>query len=260
MFLAANLLYLLFAAAVGAAFYFFIRKRPGIRRKKLAAFALFVAVWMAPFYDLFIQKGIKTYYQIFHPPRVYAYPERDAEGKLESLALYRVFYREPVTYLKDREHRERFRRDFKNVSKFIELYLFDDLIEVTDANGTVRYEVEYESRCHSDFGYARVYLDRSPLRVERLRDERDYRARFQAIGKRHVGWFAETIEVEFWDMKKKILLGRALRLSFGSVVKGYNDKFRNKYLFYRGGNGIALSLDGIDNRCDMFYKIFKIIL
>jgi len=53
---------------------------------KINKIILIIIVVLLPFWDLFVQKGIKTYYQLFLlDPIVYEYPEFDKNGKIESM-------------------------------------------------------------------------------------------------------------------------------------------------------------------------------
>ena len=52
---------------------------------------VFMFFLLVPFWNLVLQKGIKTYYQVFMSnPTIYAYPEKDKNGKVESLAADKI--------------------------------------------------------------------------------------------------------------------------------------------------------------------------
>lgn len=61
-------------------------------QKKVLSRVIFALILTFPFWDLIAQKGIKTYYQVFlMEPKVYAMPEFDENGMIESLDLnYRL--------------------------------------------------------------------------------------------------------------------------------------------------------------------------
>ena len=66
---------------------FWVILRRFIKRKLYKNIFLAFLV-LLPFWDVLIQKTIKTYFEIFKMnPIVYSYPERDANGKVESLGL-----------------------------------------------------------------------------------------------------------------------------------------------------------------------------
>ncbi|WP_162984600.1 hypothetical protein [Poseidonibacter antarcticus] len=74
-----NVVYLLLSMLIGYLAYKFFKH---IRK------IVFIVVFLAPFLDLIIQKNIKTYYQAFKMEgEIYAYPELDADGKIESLDI-----------------------------------------------------------------------------------------------------------------------------------------------------------------------------
>ena len=85
---------------------------------KVKQYIIIAIVILFPFWDLFIQKGIKTFYQIFLLyPTVYEMPERDNEGKIESLDLVSIVkYNERFPPDKDDYNRYK-----KNVKKFVEV-------------------------------------------------------------------------------------------------------------------------------------------
>ncbi len=56
-------------------------------------------------------------------------------------------------------------------------------------------------------------------------------------------------------MKEHKLLAKALKMDF--YTKTYDQKFRNKYLLWKGANGIAFSLEWFDSSGDI-YKIFLV--
>lgn len=203
-----NLLYVLFAFIVSKVAKHFLSKYYRHIGK-----VVFVIVLLAPFWDLFIQKGIKTYYQLFNVgTAIYAYPEKDKDGKIESLGIGRSVYREPVNYLTTDKSLGEFRERKKYIAKFFESYFFDSFEKTVDKDGTVTIKDNYGRK--GDFGYARVYLGETPIRYEKLKDESEYKARYQVKGINDNGFFYEKNIIEFWDMKEHKLLAKALKMDF----------------------------------------------
>ncbi|MDZ7818742.1 MAG: hypothetical protein U5K55_09035 [Aliarcobacter sp.] len=78
-----NVVYLLLSMLIGYLVYKFFK-----HKYKHIGKIVFIVVLLAPFWDLIIQKGVKTYYQAFKMEgEIYAYPEVDADGKIEDLGV-----------------------------------------------------------------------------------------------------------------------------------------------------------------------------
>jgi hypothetical protein len=215
-----------------------------IFKKWKIGIATFLIVIILPFYDLIIQKGIKTYYENFVTlEKIYSYPEKDENGKIESLGRYEYTGNQPDSYLYNQKELIRFKNSFSrlNISDFVECYFFESL----------KFKEKYE---YKDFGYARVYFNETPIRYEKLKDETEIQARFQVKTIVSENVFYKKINFEFWDTKKNILLGKALRLNF--YRENQDENFRNKYLFWKSGNGIAFSLKGFDTSKKVNNELF----
>lgn len=84
--------------------------------KLTASKIVLMVILVFPVWDLIIQKGIKTYYQVFESePIIYAMPEFDEDGKIESLGLGDVTL-EPIDIFKKHENYS----IYKKVHNFIE--------------------------------------------------------------------------------------------------------------------------------------------
>lgn len=72
--------------------YFIVRIIYKFTNKKNLSIFLFVGLITFPFWDLIAQKAIKTYYinSGLLEPKIYAMPEKDKDGKIESLSLVGV--------------------------------------------------------------------------------------------------------------------------------------------------------------------------
>jgi len=87
-----------------------------------------VVILLFPFWDLIIQKGIKTYYQVFESePIIYAMPEFDKDGKIESLGLGDVTI-EPFEYFKLGNNFDNFKKYnqeiYNKINKYIEFMVY----------------------------------------------------------------------------------------------------------------------------------------
>jgi len=241
-----NLVYLFISLIIGIIFgRVFKRWKVGI--------ATFLIVAVLPFYDLIIQKGIKTYYENFVTlEEIYSYPEKNENGKIESLGRYEYIGNKPANYLYNQKELIRFKNRFSrlNIRDFVECYFFHSFERTTNDEGAVIFKDNYKK----DFGYARVYFNETPIRYEKLKDETEFKSRFQVKSIIDKNLFYKKINFEFWDTKKNILLGKALKLDF--YRENQNGKFRNRYLLWKSGNGIAFSLKGFDTSNKVNNELF----
>jgi hypothetical protein len=235
-----NLGYLLFSLILAFSLAKLLKKSTWFqkRSKALLTVILFLLIFLAPFYDLLIQKGIKTYYEVFNKTyaEIYDYPEKDSEGRVESLGMNRDYYETSSGYLSTNKKFNVFKNG-ENVNKFIEYYFFNNF--------------EKDKR---DIGYARVYLNKKELNYEKILGPNDFKARYQILEKTNNKWFYKEIETTFWDKKENKLLAKTLEISF--PVKNNKNKFRYKYLHWHGANGgYGASIDDITYN-NMFNKLF----
>ena len=217
-----NLGYLLFSVIAGIVLAKFLKKTALFQKRSTAFMAvpLFLLIFFAPFYDLLIQKGIKTYYETFNKTyaKIYAYPEKDSEGRVESVARNRWFDTLPVEYINKNKTK------IKNIiypwiKDFTENY-FDGNIDKNKTN---------------DLGYARVYLNKNPISYETIKSPNEFKARYQVLTKVNQYWFYKEMVTSFWDKKTDKLLAETLEVIF--PVKNQKNKFRYKYLHQHGANG-----------------------
>lgn len=102
--------------------------------KKFFSRMIFIGILTFPFWDLIIQKGIKTIFEISGvlEPKIYAYPEKDVNGMIESLSLVKVKYLPKDLILNDEIsiHRQlkRIVKDFYETSVYDEKEKFDSSI------------------------------------------------------------------------------------------------------------------------------------
>lgn len=141
---------------------------------------------------------------------IYAYPQKDENGKIESLSESKSISEQPADYLINQEALNRFREKFSHIDYFVEFYFFDSFKKNISKEGKVTFETNYDE----DIGYVRVYFNENPIRYEKIEDESAYKARYQLLGKQRKGYFYNITNIEFWDMKEHKLLAEAFKLSF----------------------------------------------
>lgn len=242
--IAINIGYLIFSIIAGIALAKLLKKGAWFQQRSTAllAIVIFLLILFAPFYDLLIQKGIKTYYEVFDKTyaTIYAYPEKDSEGRVESISRNRWFGKMSINHLTT----DKTKRDFRNI-------IYPRIKDFTENYFYGSFEENKE-----DFGYARVYLNKNPITYEKITGINDFKARYQILTKINQHWFYKEMETSFWDKKTETLLAQTLEIAF--PVKNKKNKFRYKYLHQHGANGgggIGVKgIYGLDN--EIYRKLF----
>ena len=91
--------------------------------KLTASKIVLIVILVFPVWDIIIQKGIKTYYQVFESePIIYAMPEFDKDGKIESLGLGDVTI-SPVQYFNPKNAFENFKKHNKEIYNKVDEYI-----------------------------------------------------------------------------------------------------------------------------------------
>jgi len=195
--------------------------------KLTASKIVLIVILVFPFWDLIVQKGIKTYYQVFESePIIYAMPEFDKDGKIESLGLGDVTF-EPISIFKNHENYG----IYKKVHNFIEFRVFgqdntEKLIKVnmkdksyTDLNSsTARYQIVASKPSSSIFG---LYKKRYYRLIDTQQNNKV---------------LAESYAIRFSDK--------------------YNFFRRNILYWQTGTGGNMINVLDIDNINRMFKKVF----
>ena len=247
-----NLAYLVFSQVVGIITYFSLKKIPifakHTRKLKAFSFVVFLVVLLAPFWDLIIQKGIKTYYENYKMGyTINAYPEKDENGMIESLGVDRGYSTSTASYLINQSKLQNLNRGllFRN---FIEYYFMGSFKKVKNDKGNLEIKYNYSS----NLGYARVYFDQVPITYEKIKDETEFKARYQVLAKTNEYYFYNETVIEFWDKKRNILMSKALKVRF--PVQDAEKKFRTRYLvWWMSAAGSPFELGGLSNT----YKVYK---
>ena len=160
---------------------------------------------------------------------IYAYPEKDADGKIESLGIGESVAHIYSGYLSGMEDFTQLKKIYA-VDSFLECYMSDSFLK--DANGTIHYNYK------SDLGYVRVDLTKEKVHYKQLKNESEYQARYQIFGIKSQNAFYEKKKIYFKDLRKNILLAEGFKIIF-TIDK---NSFRNKYLLWRGPSGVAFGI------------------
>lgn len=247
-FIAVNFLYLLFSLIVGIIVYAVLSKREKFTKLKRFGIGVgtFLVVLLLPFWDLLLQKGIKTYYETFMmESQIYAYPEKDKDGKIESLGVGEVdrypfdfFIKNQKIFLFDKlnlndmkispDHIESWWHG-QNISKFIEIGVYDD------THKTKLFRITYTKEPSI-----------TPISQQS--------ARYQVRGIKHTYIFGLYTEFSFIfeDTRTKKILAEAKTL----ILPPIKNEFRNKYLLFRGPSGSPLQIENVSNSVETFQKVF----
>jgi len=187
--------------------------------KLTASKIVLIIILVFPFWDLIVQKGIKTYYQVFESePIIYAMPEFDKNGKIESLGVVDIYYTS-FGYFTTAEKFENFKKSekelYQKVSKYVELTAY---MRGENAKAT------------------RVYMaDDAPKRYEFIEKQK---ARYQVIASKpesHLFGFYKKRIYKLIDTKKNNkVLAESYAISF---VGGKMRYFRRNVLWWQGGTG-----------------------
>jgi len=252
LFLIMNGMYIAFCLFVSKIVTVLLKEDLEVRMdKNILYLFVFIFFFSLPFWDLILQKGIKTYYQVFMSnPIIYEYPEKDKNGKVESLAADRISTISSSGYLSERERFNKLLKRY-NVSGFLELYMINSF-KKENINGKIITKQDNEK----DMGYVRVYLNQDDINYKLIKDENDFTARYQVLAEEKDFYVLKKIDVKIWDKKKNILLGKGSKLKF-SFIDIDKEKFRYKFLFWRTGNDMDLvRVKSVDNYNKLFKELF----
>ncbi|MDY3205373.1 MAG: hypothetical protein RBR70_09910 [Arcobacter sp.] len=179
--------------------------------KKFLSMMIFIGILTFPFWDLIIQKGIKTIFEVSGvlEPKIYAYPEKDENGMIESLSLVKVKYLPKDLILNDEIsiHRQlkRIVKDFYETSVYNEKEKFDSSIFRINIDGN---SYSYVKEEYSRFRFI-VTMDIKLFGLYKIK-------KYQLI-----------------DTKKNILLGDFSEIIFLDTFSN----FRQNILLLQTGNG-----------------------
>lgn len=237
-----NVVYLLLSMLIGyLAYKFFKDKYRHIGK------IVFIVVLLAPFWDLIIQKSVKTYYQAFKMEgEIYAYPEVDAEGKIESLGVDKISSFSTSGYLTDREGFANLRKRYK-VSKILEIYMINSF-DKKNENGEMVIKRDYKN----DIGYVRISLNNENINYELISNQVQFKSRYQVLVEEYDYNLFKKYNIQIWDKKNELLLTEGFKLEFNSS----KEKFRNKILLWKSANNSEYRISSLDNYNLLFKNLF----
>lgn len=227
-----NVVYLLLSMLIGyLAYKFFKDKYRHIGK------IVFIVVLLAPFWDLIIQKGVKTYYQAFKiEGEIYAYPELDAEGKIESLDLTNSDSGRTISHFINYEKIPRNKRIFENIG--IDEFKIDNF---------EKYDSENKEK------YIRIRFDEIKPQFEFI-ENGNARYKIKKKSEKYLFDLYTVNEYLLIDNKTGNILAKDMSVDF---KKGSKSKLRNKILLWKSANDSAYFLESI-KESEVLRKVLKI--
>jgi len=207
--------------------------------KITASKIVLIVILLFPFWDLIVQKGIKTYYQVFESePIIYAMPEFDEDGKIESLGVASIFY--TYTYKHDFDTN----KDFEQFKKRQE-NICSKVLEYIDMTAYI-----YEKRKTQ---IIKVYLgDDVPKRYKFIDRQQ---ARYQIIASKpeSYGFFQKRYYKLIDTLHNDKVLAESYAIKFVTKMKDFR---RNILGWQSGVNGKELIyVGGVSSTYDMLKKV-----
>jgi len=202
---------------------------------------LLIAILLFPVWDLIIQKGIKTYYQVFESePIIYAMPEFDKDGKIESLGLGDVTI-EPVEYFKSGNDFDNFKKHNKEIYNKINEYI--EFIVYT------RKDIHEKKKTKAiRFNFS----ENAPIKYEFIDKQK---ARYQLIVSKPVSYgFHQKRYYKLIDtLQNNKVLAESYVIRFATKMKDFR---RNILGWQSGVNGKELIyVGGLNTTYDMLKKV-----
>jgi hypothetical protein len=218
-----NIVYILLSMLIGyLAYKFFKHKYKHIGK------IVFIVVLLAPFWDLIIQKSVKTYYQAFKMEgEIYAYPEVDAEGKIESLDLGNTS-QQTISWFVDYLKLSTKEKNFKNIA--IDKFKMNEFLDEAD------FDSENKEK------YIRIRFDEIKPQFEFI-ENGNARYKIEKKSEKYLFDLYTVNEYLLMDNKTGNILAKDMSVDF---KKGSESKLRNKILLWKSANDSAYFLSNIE--------------
>lgn len=230
-----NVVYILLSMLIGyLAYKFFKHKYKHIGK------IVFIVVLLAPFWDLIIQKSVKTYYQAFKMEgEIYAYPEFDAEGKIESLDITDGFYGFPLRTLIRHLNLTYGNNIFDNVQiENFKIDGFNNWLHFDEDNIEKKIRIKFDE-IKPQF----EYIENGNARYKIVQNINGYLFDLYTVN-----------EYLLIDNKTGNILAKDMSVDF---KKGSKSKFRNKILLWKSANDSAYFLESI-RKSEIMQQVLKL--
>lgn len=231
LFIPANLSFISFCFFVS----FVVSK---ILKSSLMFFVLLILLLSIAYYDLFVKFAIKNYYELTQmDSKIYKYPNKNEEGKIESLSMVGV-YNYPLKYSTNLSSTER-----EDISRVHENYV-DKFIDIST------YVNRFNKYIYST---QRVYLNAYKYNTSWISNNEE--ARFM-VSKRLkeslLSKYFEKYEFRFLDKQTDTIIASAFKISF--LID--DNKFRNRYLYWTKEKEEDFNSPSIQNFDRIYTKLF----
>jgi hypothetical protein len=221
---------------------------------------IFVGILTFPFWDLIIQKGIKTIFEISGvlEPKIYAYPEKDENGMIESLNIKDIESNSVghfVGYLK-LKHKEEI---FENIS--ISQFRVDTFYRSNSYLNKIRDFIEIKifdgnSFSTNQYRYLRVMLNGNEPQFEYI-DKNNDDARYKFIWKDITNFYLFGLGGQaVIDKETEKILAESYSITFNKI--GIFESLRNDILLFTSGASGEASfflVKGFNTNRELFNKI-----
>jgi len=213
--------------------------------KLTASKIVLMVILVFPVWDLIVLKGIQTYYQVFESePKIYAMPELDEDGKIESLGVVDIIYT-TIAYFQTPKDFEDFKVSEKGINNKVKEY-----IELTVRTARINTEKR-------KLKATRVYLeDDVPKRYEFIVKQK---ARYQIIGSspevHFFGFYQKRIYKLIDTKQNDKVLAEAYAINPIEKMRF----FRRNILWWQTGNGMdMINASGMETVIKMYEKALNI--
>lgn len=227
--------------------------------KKFLSSMVFIGILTFPFWDLIIQKGIKTIFEVSGvlEPKIYAYPEKDENGIIKSLNIEDIESNSIghfVGYLK-LKHKE----IFENIS--ISQFRVDAFYRSNSYLNKIRDFIEikiFDSNSFStnQYRYLRVMLNGNEPQFEYI-DKNNDKARYKFIWKDITNFYLFSLGgQEVIDKETEKILAQSYSITFNKI--GIFESLRNDILLFKSGASGEVgffSVKGLSTNHKLFNKI-----
>ena len=202
-----------------------------------------IVILLFPFWDLIVQKGIKTYYQIFESePIIYAMPEFDKDGKIESLGLGDVDYASSINDYSTEENFQKFK------------------YSITQNNGLlskIRKFYETVVNVDSKEKLVRIYLQTNSSKIYEFIKYQT--SRYQIVYSKSKRYFFGLYDKRYYKLIDTRNNNKVLAEAIGIRFSDKYTLFRRKILGWQTGTGANMiyisQLDGLNK---LIEKIFNV--
>ncbi|NQY21499.1 MAG: hypothetical protein HRT40_09345 [Campylobacteraceae bacterium] len=193
-------------------------------RKKFSNILLLILVILLPFWDLLFQFGIRSFYQVFLlNPIVYEMPQKDKDGKIESIGDSLTFYLSMKNIIDKEKLVYRLNRIYPNLKEKV-----SDYIELNSMTGS------YENKTNKDV-IVKIFMLNNSYEIIDKTEARYIKKSVDNPSSSLLGFKIRKDEYQIYDTKLNKVIGSAPLFVIGTVP--FMEYIRREYfLMYVGPN------------------------